>query len=177
MQRRKFLKKTLVGGAIIATGGAYFWLKSGDGVEHLTIENALMLIDSHTDKSLISIGNWNSSEIFNHLAQSIEYSMVGYPLHKSNFFKNTAGKAAISVFVTRGQMIHSLTEGIPGAPDLEKYDSVSALQRLRQSLIDFKAFDGELMPHFAYGKLTKKEYTYAHIMHINNHFQELKLDD
>ena len=139
MKRRKFLKKTIAGGLIVAFGGGYFWLKSGQGKNDLTIQSAIQHLDSLKDKKISSSGNWNPAQIFNHLAQSIEYSMIGYPQHKSNMFKNTIGLVAFSVFSTRGQMTHGLSDGIPGASLLNaKEDSLLALQRLKQSLIDFE---------------------------------------
>jgi hypothetical protein len=174
MNRRKFLKKSITGGTIVAFGGGYFWLKSGDGVENLTIEMALKHLDKLKDKKLTSSGQWKPAQIFNHLAQSIEFSMISYPQHKSDLFKNTLGLMAFSVFVTRGQMTHNLSEPIPGAAKLlSKEDTQVALERLRKSLLDFENYSDPLKPHFAYGKLTKKEYTFAHIMHIKNHLEEI----
>jgi len=177
MKRRQFLKKSIIGGTIIAAGGAYFWLKTGDGTNQLTIASTIQHLDSLKDKKITSSGQWNPAQVFNHLAQSIEYSMTGYPQHKSDLFKNTLGSMAFSVFTTRGQMSHRLSEVIPGAPILKaEEDSLLALKRLKQSLIDFESFSGELKPHFAYGALSKQKYSYAHIMHMNNHFQELQFN-
>jgi hypothetical protein len=173
-QRRQFLKKTTLGGSIIAFGGGYFWLNSGVGTEQLTIESAIQQLDSLKEKKITSTGKWNPAQIFNHLAQSIEYSMTGYPQQNSDLFKNTLGSVAFSVFSKRGQMMHGLSELIPGAPLIKtEEDSLLALKRLKQSLIDFNNYSGDLKPHFAYGELSKQEYSFAHIMHINNHFQEL----
>jgi hypothetical protein len=177
MKRRQFLKKSIMGGTIIAIGSAYFWLKMGDGTDHLTIASTIQKLDSLKDRKIISSGQWNTAQVFNHLAQSIEYSITGYPQHKSDLFKNTLGSMAFSVFSTRGKMSHSLSEVIPGAPLIKtEEDSFMALMRLKQSLIDFENYSGELKPHFAYGQLSKIQYSYAHIMHINNHFQELKFN-
>jgi hypothetical protein len=177
MKRRQFLKKSIAGGTILAFGGVYFWIKSGDGTGHLTIESAIQQLDSLKDKKITSSGQWNPAQVFNHLAQSIEYSITGYPQHKSDLFKNTLGSMAFSVFTSRGQMTHGLSEVIPGAPLINaEEDPILALKRLRQSLLDFENYRGELTPHFAYGELTKQKYSDAHIMHINNHFQELQFN-
>ena len=173
MQRRKFLKRTLVGGTIAAIGSGYFWLKSGNGPENLTIKQGLEQLDDLTGKQIKSTGDWNPSQIFNHLAQSIEYSMQGYPTQKSNTFKNTVGLAAFSIFVTRGEMTHGLSEAIPGGEPIDENNTNKALDRLKKSLTDFDNYSGVLKSHFAYGKLSKQEYTYAHLMHINNHFEEI----
>jgi hypothetical protein len=177
MKRRQFIKKSILGGTIIAVGGAYFWLKTGDGTDHLTIKATIQQLDALKDKTITSSGQWNPAQIFNHLAQSIEYSMAGYPQHKSDFFKNTLGSMAFSVFSTRGEMSHSLSEVIPGAPLIkDDEDLLLALKRLKQSLIDFENYSGELKSHFAFGQLSKEKYSYAHILHINNHFQELQFN-
>ena len=177
MKRRQFLKKSIIGGSIIAVGGAYFWLKTGDGADHLTVKAAIQQLNSLKEKKITSSGQWNPAKVFNHLAQSIEYSMTGYPQHKSDLFKNTLGSMAFSVFTSRGKMSHSLSEVIPGAPLIkDDEDILLALKRLKQSLIDFDNYKGTLQPHFAYGKLSKQKYSYAHIMHINNHFQELRFN-
>lgn len=166
-----------MGGTIIIVGGAYFWLKTGEGTDRLTIGSAIQQLDSLKDIKITSTGQWNPAQIFNHLAQSIEYSMTGYPQHKSKWFKDTLGAMAFLVFSTRGEMSHSLSEIIPGAPFIKtEEDSLLALQRLKQSLIAFEQYTGDLKPHFAYGQLSKKKYSYAHIMHINNHFQELRFN-
>ena len=100
--------------------------------------------------------------------------MSGYPQHKSAWFKNTLGATAYSVFRRTGAMRHDLSEPIPGAPLIAPDgDVAAALQRLRTAFIDFDSFEGELMPHFAYGPLSKSQYAAAHVMHLNNHLLEI----
>ena len=83
-----------------------------------------------------------------------------------------AGTAAFAYFKWRGQMSHSLTEPIPGAPALPTFgDWKPAGQRLRAAIARFQAFNGVLQPHFAYGVLDKAAYTRAHLMHLANHWQ------
>ena len=48
--------------------------------------------------------------------------------------------------------------------------SLSAMQAMGR----FEAFNGPLKPHFAYGELDKAAYTRAHLMHLANHWQQLK---
>jgi len=45
---------------------------------------------------------WTLPQTLVHCAQSIEYSMAGYPEMKSKAFQNTAGAAAFSLFAWRG---------------------------------------------------------------------------
>jgi hypothetical protein len=176
MNRRKFIVKGLIGAGIIGFGGGYWWLYSGPGREKLSIAHTIQFLKGLNSSELQSTGDWSVSEIFIHLAQSIEYSMSGYPSHKSDTFKNTAGTLAFKVFSQRGEMTHSLNEEIPGAPKLNESDIETAKNRLLESLTTFQEFQNDLQPHFAYGQLSKQEYSWAHVMHIQNHFQEIIID-
>ena len=73
-------------------------------------------------------------------------------------------------------MTHALNEAIPGTPEFSDEENITyAFERFKKSLIDFKQYDGVLAPHFAYGQLTKLQYETAHVMHFNNHLQEIRL--
>lgn len=176
MKRRQFIKTSIVsGGAIIGLGGGALLLIDGTNEDQLTIDFALKKLDVLSHKNLINLGEWNSYQIFTHCAQSVEYSMSQFPLHKSSFFKNTIGKLAFSIFSSKGKMTHDLSDPIPGAPSLTySMDVAIALNRLKKSLIDFDNYLGPIAPHFAYGELTKKEFEMAHVMHLYNHLQEIK---
>lgn len=173
MNRRKLLKRSVLLGAVGVVGGSGIWMLSGYDVTKLTIAQARKDLTG-IDLSQASLnGGWNMSQVLNHLAQSIEYSMTGYPEHKSERFKETLGQAAFSVFSYRGRMTHDLIEPIPGAPILQADNTKMALNRLLMALDDFSNFKGDLKAHFAYGKLNHAEYTLAHVMHINNHLEEV----
>lgn len=123
---------------------------------------------------LRSSGSWSPFKVFNHLAQSIEYSLHGYPAMKSPLFRQTAGRLAFFAFDTAGAMRHNLAEPIPGAPPIAaEGDVVAARMRLLQALAAFADWDGPLQPHFAYGVLDKSQYLQAHIMHVRNHLQDI----
>ena len=157
MKRRQFIKASIVsGGAVIGLGGGAFLLIDETNEDQLTIDFALKKLDALSHTNLINLGEWNSYQIFTHCAQSVEYSMSQFPLHKSSFFKNTVGALAFSIFSSKGRMIHGLNEPIPSAPKLTKnLDSMIAVNRLKKSLIEFNHYQGTLAPHFAYGELTK----------------------
>ena len=122
-----------------------------------------------------STGVWSLAQVLNHAAQSVEYSMSGFPQPKGALFQATLGKAAFAVFSTRGRMSHSLSEPISGAPALVAGDPLpAAAARLVKSLRDFDAYAGPLKPHFAYGDLDKAQYTCAHLMHLADHWAEFK---
>ena len=124
--------------------------------------------------SVRTTGAWPLSAVLEHLAQSIEMSIDGFPQPKSVLFQHTAGKLAFGVFRSRGRMSHSLVAPIPGAPALAGgEDWHPAAQRLRNAIARFKAHQGQLQPHFAYGALGKDDYALAHAMHIANHRDEV----
>jgi hypothetical protein len=123
-----------------------------------------------------SIGNWNLSQIMQHCAQSIEFSMIGFPDQKSKLFQKTVGSTAFLVFHLRGKMSHSLSDPIPGAEPLSPMLSImESWKRLDSAIEKFYKFDGTLSPHFAYGDLNKPEYETAHTLHLANHWEEIQV--
>ena len=124
--------------------------------------------------SVKAVGAWPLGAVMEHLAQSIEMSMDGFPQPKSALFQGTAGSAAFAYFKWRGRMNHGLAEPIPGAPALGAgADWRPAAIRLRQAITRFNGHSGPLRPHFAYGALSKPEFALAHNMHIANHQDEI----
>jgi len=121
-------------------------------------------------------GAWPLGAVLDHLAQSIEMSLEGYPQPNSALFQHTAGAAAFAVFKWRGKMSHKLDEPIPGAaPVPMQGDWKIGARRLRQAIQRFQAHNGTLKPHFAYGALSKSDFAAAHSMHIANHQYEVLL--
>lgn len=123
-----------------------------------------------------AMGAWPLVAVLEHLAQSVEMSLDGYPAQKPAWFQHTAGAAAFAYFRWRGKMQHALDEPIPGAPALSQTtDWRQAALRLRASLLRFEHHSGPLQPHFAYGALGKDDYRLAHSFHIANHQDEIVL--
>lgn len=121
-------------------------------------------------------GAWPLSAVLDHLAQSIEMSLDGFPQPRSQLFQKTAGAAAFSFFKWRGRMAHGLAEPIPGAPALAAgADWKPGAARLRQAIARFNGHQGVLLSHFAYGPLAKPDYALAHSLHIANHQDEIVL--
>jgi hypothetical protein len=117
-------------------------------------------------------GAWDLAHVLHHAAQSVEYSMVGFPELKPAWFRASVGSYAFALFNARGQMSHSLDEPIPGAPPLAQGQALApAIDRALQALRAFERHAGTLAPHFAYGALDKPAYTRAHLMHLANHWQ------
>jgi hypothetical protein len=117
-------------------------------------------------------GAWSLAQVLEHAAQSIEYSLYGFPVMKPALFRVTLGRAAFKVFDARGAMRHDLAAPIPGAP-VPGTELPAAISRLTQALRAFEAHTGPLRPHFAYGTLDKAQYTRAHLMHLANHWDEI----
>lgn len=135
-----------------------------------TLDEALLEMDRLATAPALKIATaWTLAQTLDHCAQSIEYSLAGFPESKSALFQNTAGALALKVFAWRGRMSHSLTEPIPGAPALDG-NITTATARLRQAVQNFHHHTTALRPHFAYGDLSKAEYEQAHAMHLANHF-------
>ena len=140
-----------------------------------SLPGALVWLDRlEAARSVRTTGTWALAPVLEHLAQSIEMSMEGYPAPKSALFQRTAGSAAFAYFGWRGRMNHPLDEPIPGAAPLAlQGDWRQAAQRLRGAVQRFEAQAGALHPHFAYGALDKRQYRLAHAMHIANHQDEI----
>ena len=115
---------------------------------------------------------WDLAKVLHHAAQSVEYSLDGFPRQKNVWFQATVGAAAFAVFSIRGTMRHGLEQPIPGAPDIAEHQPLAmAVDRMLSALHRFDSHNGPLAPHFAYGKLNKAQFTRAHLMHLADHWQ------
>ncbi|HYW56685.1 MAG TPA: DUF1569 domain-containing protein [Polaromonas sp.] len=142
-----------------------------------SLDDALRWLDKlERSGSARSTGAWPLGATLAHMAQSIEMSLDGFPQPKSAAFQATVGAAAFSFFKWRGQMSHSLSEPIPGAPALgQGSDWRPDALRLRTAIARFAVHAGPLKPHFAYGTLDKADFSLAHTFHIANHQDEIVL--
>ena len=174
--RRAFLA-TGAGAALAAAGAAGYFLHQPGNDRRLvfaTLHDAMgeaERLNAASVHALEPTTAWTWAQTLVHCAQSIEYSLHGFPSPKSALFQNTLGAAAFKVFALRGRMSHNLAEPIPGAPalDAQTTDASAAMARLRQAVQDFALHTGALQPHFAYGALTRAQYEQAHAMHLANH--------
>ncbi|TGK61947.1 DUF1569 domain-containing protein [Leptospira wolffii] len=123
---------------------------------------------------ILPYGEWSPAQILLHCAQSIRYSIQGYPENKPAIFQNTVGRLAFWNFERKGRMSHDLNAPIPGADILKPSATLEeGIFELRKAFEAFIEHRGEFAPHFAYGALSKKEYESAHAMHIANHLTYL----
>ncbi len=138
-----------------------------------SIASALKTLDALRNAPPHMTGAWDLAQVLHHAAQSVEYSLQGFPQPKPAWFRATVGPLAFAVFSARGSMSHGLAEPIPGAPALALGQPLGpAVDRLVAALRAFESHTGPLAPHFAYGALDKPAYTKAHLMHLADHWRE-----
>lgn len=177
--RRSLRRRAVLAGAGVAAAGlgaAYLVHQPGNDRQLVfaSLDEAMRDVERLSKAAVHALPPataWSWSQTLEHCAQSIEFSLRGFPAPKSALFQNTLGAAAFKVFALRGRMSHHLAEPIPGAPALDASapDASAALARLRKAVQDFAAHTGPLHPHFAYGALSPAQYEQAHAMHLANH--------
>ena len=171
--RRRVL---VAGGALAATAavGTGAFILSGTMRFH-TLDDARRAVVPLAEHPLRTTGAWNLAQVLNHAAQSVEYSLDGFPQPKPALFQSTVGRLAFALFDARGAMHHPLDQPIPGAPALATDAPLpAAVQRLLSAFDRFEQHTGALQPHFAYGALDKPAYARAHLMHLANHWAEFQ---
>ena len=127
------------------------------------------------DPAKLSVeGPWTVGQVFAHCAQSIEYSLIGFPLNKPPWFQETLGKLVLRKFLHQGYMSHNVAGAIPGAPPPENKSARDALDRLLAAIDKFQAHDGPYAPHFAYGAVDKERYGRVQAMHIAEHLEQFR---
>lgn len=178
MKRRTFFKLAGASGVTLAAvgAGAALWL-SGHAAPvsgFATIADARRWVQAIGSGQAIATAGWPVAQVFEHCAQSIEFSLHGFPQAKSATFQATAGALGFAAFSRVGRMQHDLEEPIPRAAALVATDLAAASQRLDAAFAAFEAHAGPLAPHFAYGALDKAQYTRAHLMHLANHAERVR---
>ncbi len=175
MTRKSFLRLT-AGVALAASVGG---LTTGCGargrnLKFSTLDQVLAelaLLEANAPVALQQ--PWSLYKILNHAAQSMEYSMTGYPLMDPPSRQKLA-RLVFNFFRSQGFMNHSLDAPVPGAPEIPEDGALEdGYLRLRNAISDFRAFTGELHPHFSYGQLTREEWEIAHSMHCADHFSSM----
>jgi hypothetical protein len=122
-------------------------------------------------------GEWDVNQVLHHCAQSIEYSITGYPENKNILIQKTIGKIVLYKFLSQGYMSHNLNDPIPGAESLppSKNNINEGIKRLKDSIEAFQKHTQKLAPHFVYGEVSKQDYERVHAMHVANHFSAIDL--
>jgi hypothetical protein len=115
---------------------------------------------------------WSLFKTLSHCAQSIEYSVHGYPRLKPAVLRKTVGKLVARRFLAQGRMRHDCAAPIPGAPPLEDQgDTPAAIARLRAAIDTFRRHEGELAPHLVFDRLPRPDYERIHALHIADHLR------
>lgn len=119
-------------------------------------------------------GQWALPVMLDHCAESLEFSMTGFPEMKPALFRMTVGPIAKRVFLAQGKMSHNTLDPIPGTENMpHSADFNEAFQRLFQAIDKFKTWNREVAEHFAYGKLDKEEAEKLQAFHIADHLSKL----
>ena len=113
-------------------------------------------------------GPWTLAQTLSHCAQSIEYSLTGYPKDANVVVRKIFGPMVMRKFLRNGAMKHDLGAAIPGAPALDD-DVEHARARLLAAIASFAAASAT-KPHFAYGPVSHADYARLHAMHLVDHF-------
>ena len=121
----------------------------------LDIDSMIALLDKVVISHPVASGEWDIVQILQHCAQSVEYSMLGYPHHKSDLFKVTLGSLVFAMFESNRKMSHNLSKPILGTAILDKHLNTSnhvtdVYARFKQSLSNFQDYDEVIAPHFTY---------------------------
>ncbi|MDX1676452.1 DUF1569 domain-containing protein [Arsukibacterium sp.] len=171
MNRRQFIKASVLTPiALILTTKLVATLRP------YPLSDMLVQLKALPAERLTSNGVWNVSQILQHCAQSIHYSLYGYPEARSPLFQYTVGKLAVNAFSATGTLHHPLDEAIPGAAELEPaLPNDVALRELIYTVQQFMDWQGPMQPHFAFGSLTKAQYYSVHYLHLQSHLAEISL--
>lgn len=178
MKRRQLLKHTALAGTGLALAGAgvlrFAPRPAISGYARFADVRAQIARWQRLDSAPPMQSGWPCAEVIAHCAQSIEFSLHGFPVLKPAWFRATLGPIAFEVFDVIGAMRHSLIEPIPGAASLSDAVWPHVLTRFEAALAAFEAHRGAYMPHFAYGQLNRQDYERAHLMHFAQHMQLLQ---
>ncbi|HEY9028738.1 MAG TPA: DUF1569 domain-containing protein [Burkholderiaceae bacterium] len=176
---RRTRRALLTGGALLAgaaAAGAGYVLTHADQpiamADFTDLPRAMRTLELLRTTPRHTRSGWDLAQVLHHSAQSIEYSLDGFPQLKPAWFRASLGRTAFAVFSARGKMSHGLEEPIPGAPAIASGQPLdAAVDHLMSALERFERHRSALAPHFAYGALGKPEYTRAHLMHLANHWE------
>lgn len=140
-------------------------------LQSLTERLRAHLAEQRPEADLLAAGSeWNLSQTVQHCAQTVGYSVTGYPRLKPWPYRTTVGALAKRVFLARGATRHPLGAEIDGAPPLRADLPVGeALALLTDAVARFTGHRGPHPPHPAYGSCTHEEFDALHAMHLAEH--------
>jgi hypothetical protein len=105
-----------------------------------------------------------------HCAQSIEYTLTGFPKPRGLLVRRFFGPRVLRRFLAQGFMTHDLAAPIPGAPVLDPATPLAVGRaRLEAAIAAFRAHQGPLAEHFAYGVVSRADTERVQAMHVAEH--------
>jgi hypothetical protein len=133
------------------------------------------LTQDHPESDILApASTWNLSQTVQHCAQTVRYSVVGYPRLKPALFRATAGALAKHLFLRQGATRHSLAAEIDGAAPLAAdMPAATAAADLAEAIALFTSHTGPHAPHPAYGRCTHEQFERLHAMHLAEHLPGL----
>ncbi len=135
-----------------------------------SLEEAQKGIENLEEKDVPKVEGWTPYHTLVHCAQTIAFSMEGYPEMKPAIIRGTIGKLALHVFLKKGAMRHNLTADVPGLAWKEQEGTFQEGKKiLGQSISDFLQYKGELKPHLLFGNMSFSEYNRYFAMHLTDH--------
>jgi len=175
--RRAFLTSGVLLASAAVAGITYVATHSNQPISmdsFSDLAHTMRTLERLQEAPLHTNAGWDLAQVLHHAAQSVEYSLDGFPELKPAWFRSSLGAMAFAVFSARGKMTHGLEEPIPGAPAIASGQPLNAgVAHLMEALGRFDRYGGTLAPHFAYGALNKAEYMRAHLMHLANHWERV----
>ena len=141
----------------------------------LTERLAKLVVDDRPEADVLTRDSaMNLSQTIQHCAQTVRYSVTGYPRLKPALFRTTLGTLAKWVFLLRGATKHPLAAEIDGAPPLSSDLPVAAaVAQLVQAVELFTSHRGGHPSHPAYGRCTHQQFDRLHAMHLAEHLPGL----
>jgi Protein of unknown function (DUF1569) len=133
------------------------------------------ITENRPESEVLASGSaWNLSQTIQHCAQTVGYSVTGYPRLKPALFRATVGALVKRLFLMRGAMKHSLGAEIDGAPPLDPDLPVTeAVASLVEAVALFTAHTGTPAHHPVYGRCTHTQFGRLHAMHLADHLPGL----
>ncbi len=116
-------------------------------------------------------GRWTAGQVLVHCAQSVEFSLTGFPQARGFLVQKVVGPLVMRRFLAKGALSHDVAAEIPGAPALGSPSLEEGKARLIKAIADFRAHQGPLQPHFAYGPVERGPYEALHAMHFADHLR------
>jgi hypothetical protein len=124
---------------------------------------------------LKTLGIWSVYQIFQHITEQLHNSMKGFPTYQPKLLRMTIGRYFLSKILKSGEMAAGYKN--PYSPkNREEGNANNAIERLKETIRDFKTYDGEMSIHPIFDKLSKDQWTQLHLIHFSLHLSFIDYD-